>query len=68
MKGNIILKKESKDENYANSFNMAENEMKYKNILEKLNYSNQREKHLNNQITLLKEKLGVGWCRNREIF
>ena len=57
MKGNIILKKESKDENYANSFNMAENEMKYKNILEKLNYSNQREKHLNNQITLLKEKL-----------
>ena len=57
MKGNVLLKKESKDENYANSFNMAENEMKYKNILEKLNYSNQREKHLNNQITLLKEKL-----------
>ena len=57
MKGNVLLKKDSKDENYANSFNMAENEMKYKNILEKLNYSNKREKQLNNQITLLKEKL-----------
>ena len=57
MKGNVLLKKDSKDENYANSFNMAENEMKYKNVLEKLNYSNKREKQLNNQITLLKEKL-----------
>jgi len=57
MKGNVLLKKDSKDENFANSFNMAENELKYKNILEKLNYSNKREKILNNQITLLKEKL-----------
>ena len=59
LKGNIVLKKNSK-EIYSNSFNdnkTLENEIKYKNILEKLNHSNQREKHLNNQITLLKEKL-----------
>ena len=46
----------------SNSFNnktnkTIENEIKYKNILEKLNVSNQREKHLNNQINILKEKL-----------
>ena len=56
-KGNILLPKNSKDDNFANSFNnnkTIENEIKYKNIFEKLN---QREKHLNNQIILLKEQL-----------
>ena len=61
MKGKFVLQKSSKPDNYANSFNevdnTAENEIKYKNILEKLNQSNQREKHLYNQITLLKEKI-----------
>ena len=59
LKGNIVLNKNSK-EIFSNSFNnnkTLENEIKYKNILEKLNHSSQREKHLNNQITLLKEKL-----------
>ncbi len=61
LKGNILLTKNSK-ENLSNSFNnktnkTIENEIKYKNILEKLNVSNQREKHLNNQINILKEKL-----------
>ena len=55
LKGNNILSKNSKDVNLANSFNDMDN--KYKNILEKLNQSNQREKHLHNQINLLKEKL-----------
>ena len=48
MKGKFVLQKSSKPDNYANSFNevdnTAENEIKYKNILEKLNQSNQREK------------------------
>ena len=55
LKGNNILSKNSKDVNLANSFNDMDN--KYKNILEKLNQSNQREKHLHNQINLLKEKI-----------
>jgi hypothetical protein len=55
LKGNNILAKNSKDANLANSFNDMDN--KYKNVLEKLNQSNQREKHLHNQINLLKEKL-----------
>ena len=56
-KGNILLKKNSKEENLANSFNndkSIENEKKYKNLLENFN---KREKHLNNQITILKEQL-----------
>ena len=56
-KGHILLPKNSKDNNFSNSFNnnkTIENEAKYKNIFEKLN---QREKHLNNQIILLKEQL-----------
>ena len=55
LKGNNILAKNSKDVNLANSFTEMDN--KYKNVLEKLNQSNQREKHLHNQIILLKEKL-----------
>ena len=55
LKGNNILSKNSKDVNLANSFNDMDS--KYKNILEKLSQSNQREKHLHNQINLLKEKL-----------
>ena len=57
LKGNIILPKHSKDINFSNSFHTnknIENEEKYKNIFEKLS---QREKHLNNQIILLKEQL-----------
>ena len=57
LKGNIKLTKNPKDNNFPNSFNdnkTLENEVKYKNIFEKLN---QREKHLNNQITILKEQL-----------
>ena len=57
LKGNIKLTKNSKDNDFFNSFNdnkTLENEIKYKNIFEKLN---QREKHLNNQITILKEQL-----------
>ena len=57
LKGNIKLIKNSKDNNFPNSFNdnkTLENEVKYKNIFEKLN---KREKHLNNQITILKEQL-----------
>ena len=57
LKGNIKLIKNSKDNNFPNSFNdnkTLENEFKYKNIFEKLN---KREKHLNNQITILKEQL-----------
>ena len=55
LKGNSILAKNSKDVNLSNSLNNMES--KYKNILEKLNQSNQREKHLHNQINILKEKL-----------
>ena len=55
IKGNSILAKNSKDVNLSNSLNNMES--KYKNILEKLNQSNQREKHLHNQINILKEKL-----------
>ena len=55
LKGNNILAKNSKDANMANSF--TDIDSKYKNVLEKLNQSNQREKHLHNQINLLKEKL-----------
>ena len=59
-KENILLAKQSKDNsNFVNSFNTeaAENERKYKNILDKLNDSNKRNIHLQNQVTILKEKL-----------
>ena len=60
IKGINLLNKQSKDNsNFANSFNTeaAENERKYKNILEKLNDSNKRNIHLHNQVLILKEKL-----------
>ena len=56
LKGHIILSKNTKENNFANSFNnnkTIENEIN-RNIFEKLN---QREKHLNKQITRLKEQL-----------
>ena len=57
LKGNIVLPKHSKDINFSSSFHTnknIENETKYKNIFEQLS---QREKHLNNQINILKEQL-----------
>ena len=57
---NIVLSNlNSKDINYTNSFKnkTIESEIQYKNILEKLENSNKREKHLNNQIILLEKKL-----------
>ena len=60
LKANILLPKNSKDDNFTNSFHTnknIENEIKYKNIFEKLNQKEKIEKHLNNQIILLKEQL-----------